>query len=294
MKRTHSSLQLWWHDGPLMRSLHAAARTVAVRSCCLLAGALALVPEPASADPEVIFLSGEQLLTAPNVSFPGTAPTLEQTALVLGPATARSSLIEVAYPAGGNWSEVGAPTAVVNWQLTRLSCDISGPGCNDDGGAAGVDHDPIFYLRQGNRAYAYMVADNDHGTIVAGSFEFQGNTSNAWAEASVRATNTNFFPTIGQRYNIDLAFVMYPDHVAATMNFVLIGRPDIRSYAYSFTNFGGFDPAKPYSVGILHDDNPGERYMLNSAGIAAVPEVPAGASISAGLAMLALALRSRR
>lgn len=277
-----------------MRTLRDAARAVSNRSCVLFAGALALLPLPASADPEVVFLSGQQLLTAPNVSFPVEAPTLEQTALVLGPATSRSSLIEVAYPAGGNWSEIGVPTAVVNWQLTRLACDVSGPGCNDDGGAAGVDHDPIFYLRQGNKAYAYMVADNDHGTIVAGSFEFQGNTSDAWAEASVRAANTYFFPTIGQRYNIDLSFLMYSDRVEATMNFVLVGRTDIRSYAYTFTNFGGFDPMKPYSVGILHDDNPGERYMLNSAGIAAVPEPPTVASISAGLAVLAFAFSRRR
>jgi hypothetical protein len=213
------------------------------------------------------------MLTDSQFSFPDGLPTVDGSAVVLGPANvAKGVLLEVEYPLGGNWPIGSILRAAVSWELVRLACDGIN-GCNNAGGPAGVDHDPIFIIRQDDEAYAWQVADNLKGSYHAGAFNVNGPVGGPWLNNVAKYTNTNFFPEIGQRYNVDISYTFYSDRVDSTMNVVLAGRPDIISIPHSFNYFGAFDPLQPFSLGIMNEDNRGELYKLVGASVA-LPPVP--------------------
>ncbi len=242
------------------------------------------------------YLTGVEALTDSQFAFPDGPPRVDGSAVILGPAnTPRGILAEVAYPPGGNYNEPGITRSVVRWDMVRLSCD-GAIGCNNAGGPEGSDHDPIFFIRQGNEAYGWQIADNPSGgSYLAGSFGIGDRVGASWTDISLRVRDPGFFPALNQRYFVEISYTFLPDRVDSTMNIVLNNNlSNRRSIRYSFQTYGGFDPSQPYSFGILNEDNRGERYLLEGAHVAPLPIPEPLSAVLMGAGLLIVRQRLRR
>lgn len=252
---------------------------------------VASIPATAVADPQITTFSGFELLSQLNVSFPDGTPTVAGSSLILGPANAPLGImIRVGYPAGGNYPEASPASAVVIWDLIRLPCDES-RGCDGGSLPPSLDHDPNFFIEQDGKAYIWQMSDND-GAYTVGARRTNSTTAGPLLDSTVKSVNSGYFPQVNQQYRVALGFAFHADHIASSIHVSIAGGPEY-SLEHHFFTFGAFDPSRPYSLGILNENNAGERYLLQSAGIAAVPEPSVAATLSCGLLVLVGLTRAR-
>lgn len=227
-----------------------------VRSACALL-VLAMAPMSAAVGET---LSGVDLLSSPFASFPSQVPKVAGTSIYfewgIGAGTPLMNLVRFQVPPGATVPSTGDVVLSATWNVTRLSClGFCAP--------APEDFDPSFMLSDGTTMLGFGLGDNNGGQLVSQSDFDLGPAGLARTLYSLE-TGTGF-PAIGDAFDVELMFTLHDAGTDARIKYLGIERT--WSFAQTLSRSG-------LSLVLGQDNDPGERYQVNSLRLPDAEAVP--------------------
>jgi len=222
---------------------------------CLMFAAVALAFGPNAPSNATTVMTGVDLLSQPNVSFPSAAPSVVGTSLFfgapIGNGFGKLVSINLDPSANGRYSSVLNFTRVAGWQ------DPSRP----PNPAYGHDHDLHMVLSDGANMVGAIYADNNNGTIGGATF-LEGQSYQA-GRLFTSTTIDAGSPEIGQAFDVALDFWLATG--STTVNARLYDA--VTSYVETTR---ALNPSAPLSLAFIPDEDY-TRYQLNSMTFVATP-----------------------
>lgn len=237
-----------------------------MRAFSILIGMMtSIVATPATAG--VITLTGYELLSHPDATFPTTEPTTNGAWLKFGPSeTDYANLLVFSL------ADIDATNFTITANLTRLT----------------DDHDPYLVLGDGNNFVGAVIGDNLGG-------EFNGVTlSDEGVVGDNRVLHDVFdsagYPVIGDPFEVVIDFTLTNLYTSVEVN--LFG-----SSGVFMSSDVVLDPLADLEFVFMRENDAPEEYQINSLSIAwteSIPEPDTLAVFLIGLVGIGLALRGRR
>lgn len=234
-----------------------------------------------------VTLTGAELLTTPDASFPSVQPKLSGTSLIFEWGTThgppRMNLVRLQVNAGGTVPQTGDFTISTTWNVTRLAC-IGFCASGDDGSTLS-DWDPTFFLSDGSTMLGFGLSDSHNGVLSAFSDNDGGSTGNA--PVTHYYEEETGFPAIDGPLSVELDFTLHDVGLTARIRFLGIDR--------SWTFSEGLARSSNLALVLGQDNDSGERTRVDSIEFQAGGVIPEPGTIAlVGAALLCASATRRR
>ena len=232
-------------------------------------------------------LTGADLLSNPDASFPSVQPTLQGTSLIFaygaGQGPPLPNLIRYRVNAGGAVAPIGDVTISAIWNVTRLACN--GFCAAGDNGSTASDWDPRFYLSDGSTMLGFGLGDSNNGSLDAISDNDDGSygrdTSSYWTEPGTG------YPAIGGSLSVALSFTLHDSSTTGRIQYLGMDR--------SWTWSNALVRSSSLALMLAQDNDSGERLQVNWLQLPGASTVPEPATLAlVGAALLGAAATTRR
>ncbi len=195
-------------------------------------------------------LTGAELLTAPNASFPSVQPTIAGSSIVFEWGTSHGppwmNLIRYHVNPGQALPPTGDVSVSAIWNITRLSCE---GWCSAGSG----DWDPYFALSDGSTMVGFGLTDNGDGSIMGVTDVDLGpsgsNRVSHWQNSNLG------YPSIGDALTVALTFTLHDVGLTAEIEYLGIVTTWTTAFTLSRTN--------QLALVFSQDNDSGERYQVN-------------------------------
>ena len=249
-------------------------QAVAIASLAMLAG------PPATA--ALVNLTGSELLTSPDASFPSIQPKVQGTSLVFEWGTSHGpplmNLVRFRVNAGAALPADGDITITATWNITRLACVGFCAGGSDD-------WDPFFALSDGSTLTGFRISDENSGNLSAATDADQGATGTD--RTPLTSEGGTGLVALGDSLSVALTFTMHDSGLTGRIQYLGIDR------TWTFANTLG--RTSSLALVLAQDNDSGERYQVSSLQVndgLSIPEPTTYALI--GIGALALGQTRRR
>ena len=235
-----------------------------------------LVAVPASAAP--LTITGADLLTAAEASFPSTQPKLDGTSLIFEWGTSHGppdlNLVRYQVNPSATLPPSGDVAISAVWNVARLPCNGFCAG-----GPSGItDWDPYFALSDGTNVVGFVLGDDNGGQVVAESAVDGGPYSDG--RAIFLWEKGTGFPEIGDSLAVRLDFTLHDTGATARVRY--LGVDESWTFANTLTRSSGL------ALLLAQDNDSGERYQVNSLQFPAAAAIPEPTTLAlVGAALLA-------
>jgi PEP-CTERM motif len=251
--------------------------------------ALATAALMGTAQAAPVTLTGADLLTTPDASFPSVQPKLSDTSLIFEWGTSHGpplmNLVRYGVNSDGTLQPIGDATISATWNLTRLAC--IGFCAGGDDGTTQSDWDAHFFLSDGTRMFGFALSDGNNGSLTVLRDADAGSTGVSRVIDGVIEQGFGF-PAIGSAVDVNVSFTLHDGSLTGRFQSLGIDR--------SWTWVDTLSRTTDLALLLAQDNDSGERYQVNYLQFpdtAAVPEPTTVALVGAALLGIAAARRRK-
>jgi hypothetical protein len=227
-----------------------------------------------------ITLTGAELLSNPNISFPAGTPNVNGSSIVFqngGQSFDKLMVIDLYSP--GELSGNTPTSFSVSINMTRLAC-VPNPDCPADP----YDWDPHIMLTDGTNLLGAVISNNNNGDALIAELDDLGDIG---TNRTLTPLFTNAgFPDIGSSIDIDVTFTLDDTSTGIDVSFL--------SGSGQFISNTVLDYTAPIKLVLLRDNDIGEEYQLNTLTLPTVVPIPAAAWLFGSVLLGLIGVARRR